>query len=321
MSKILEISGEFPCRITFFARYAPRRRSDEPEPNWGMKIRREGDAADTCGRCLMSSAHSGCSSFRVNHSLGGRESEAHGKRKAMIVSEPSSRMPPSTFSFSPLITVLTVITVVMPMTMPRMVSAERNGLTRSESIANENVSRGGLPRDVLVGDGLAPRQSIAFRADHSRHRHRHYDRDYREHGDQRAERKRAGRHPRARLGHDHRFPFSVGLALAAAQRMVHAEGAAAGVGGRHETSAARVGGIPFPADFHAPVWFRLVGPAPRRVPREECDPAGELAGDLQDFRHQAGTRPVADGCGYGTPFARRRAWLRYGAHFIPRCKR
>ena len=148
MSKILEISGEFPCRITFFARYAPRRRSDEPEPNWGMKIRREGDAADTCGRCLMSSAHSGCSSFRVNHSLGGRESEAHGKRKAMIVSEPSSRMPPSTFSFSPLITVLTVITVVIPMTMPRMVSAERNGLTRSESIASENVSRKSTARAV-----------------------------------------------------------------------------------------------------------------------------------------------------------------------------
>src|SRR5438132_4926172 len=148
MSKILEISGEFPCRITFFARYAPRRRSDEPEPNWGMKIRREGDAADTCGRCLMSSAHSGWSSFRVNHSLGGRESEAHGNRKAMIVSEPSSRMPPSTFSFSPLITVLTVITVVIPMTMPRMVSAERNGLTRSESIASENVSRKSTARAV-----------------------------------------------------------------------------------------------------------------------------------------------------------------------------
>src|SRR2546425_2647844 len=148
MSKILEISGEFPCRITFFARYAPRRRSDEPEPNCGMNIRREGAAADTCGRCLMSSAHSGCSSFRVNHSLGGRESEAHGKRKAMFVSEPSSRMPPSTFSFSPLITVLTVITVVIPMTMPRMVSAERNGLTRSESIASVNVARKPTARAV-----------------------------------------------------------------------------------------------------------------------------------------------------------------------------
>jgi hypothetical protein len=39
-------------------------------------------------------------------------------------------------SFKPLIMALTVMTVVMPMTMPRTVSAERRGFFRSVSSAN-----------------------------------------------------------------------------------------------------------------------------------------------------------------------------------------
>jgi len=135
-SKISPIDGWLPCKITFFARYPPRRTSAVPEPNCGRKIRIDGDAAFTCGSSAISSAHSGCNSLRVNHSLGGRESEAQGKRYAMMVSEPRSRIPPSTFSFKPLMSELTAITVVMPMTMPRIVSAERSGFLRSVSSAS-----------------------------------------------------------------------------------------------------------------------------------------------------------------------------------------
>src|SRR6516162_5889455 len=101
----------------------------------------------------MSSAHSGCSSLRVNHSLGGRDSEAHGKRYAMMVSEPSSRMPPRTFSLRPLMTELTVITVAMPMTIPSMVSAERSGFLRSVLSASSSSSRNLSALSLRIGKG------------------------------------------------------------------------------------------------------------------------------------------------------------------------
>src|SRR6266404_8875471 len=53
----------------------------------------------------------------------------------MTVSEPRSRIPPRTFSLRPLMSELTAMTVVMPMTMPRTVSAERSGFLRSVSSA------------------------------------------------------------------------------------------------------------------------------------------------------------------------------------------
>ena len=58
----------------------------------------------------------------------------------MIVSEPRSRMPARTLSFRPLIMALTVITVVMPITMPRIVSDERSGFFRSVSNASRTSS-------------------------------------------------------------------------------------------------------------------------------------------------------------------------------------
>jgi len=57
-----------------------------------------------------------------------------------MVSEPSSRMPPSTSSFSPLMTELTAMTVVMPMTMPRTVRLERSRFLRSVSRARATCS-------------------------------------------------------------------------------------------------------------------------------------------------------------------------------------
>ena len=53
-----------------------------------------------------------------------------------MVSDPNSRIPPSTFSFSPLIMELTVITVVIPITIPRIVSADRKGFFRRVSSAS-----------------------------------------------------------------------------------------------------------------------------------------------------------------------------------------
>src|SRR5258708_268009 len=62
----------------------------------------------------------------------------------MMVSEPSSRIPPSTFSLSPLMTDVTVITVVMPMTIPRTVSADRSlffcRVSRARRISSRNLS-------------------------------------------------------------------------------------------------------------------------------------------------------------------------------------
>src|SRR6202790_4020847 len=58
----------------------------------------------------------------------------------MMVSEPRSRMPARTLSFNPLIMALTVITVVMPMTIPRIVSAERSGFFRKVSNASSTSS-------------------------------------------------------------------------------------------------------------------------------------------------------------------------------------
>src|SRR5271165_59161 len=68
----------------------------------------------------------------------------------MMVSDPRSRMPPNTFSFKPLITELTVITVMMPITMPRIVSEERSGFKRKVSSARSTCSRNSmdLPRDT-----------------------------------------------------------------------------------------------------------------------------------------------------------------------------
>src|SRR5271165_1707817 len=73
----------------------------------------------------------------------------------MMVSDPRSRMPPSTFSFKPLITELTVITVMMPITMPRMVSEERSGFKRKVSSARSTCSRNSmvLPRDTSLRKG------------------------------------------------------------------------------------------------------------------------------------------------------------------------
>src|SRR5437899_1803996 len=105
----------------------------------------------------MSSAHSGCSSLRVNHSLGGRDSEAQGKRYAMMVSEPSSRMPPRTFSLRPLMTELTVITVAMPMTIPSMVSAERRGFLPSVSRASSSSSWNLSALSLRIGKGSGTR--------------------------------------------------------------------------------------------------------------------------------------------------------------------
>src|SRR5258708_40141484 len=82
MSKMRSMEGEFPCRMTFLARYEPRRKSAVPEPNCGMKIRNDGVAAETRGWFSMSSAHSAWRSLRVNHALAGRERLAHGKRLA-----------------------------------------------------------------------------------------------------------------------------------------------------------------------------------------------------------------------------------------------
>src|SRR6267154_495547 len=100
----------------------------------------DGEAAFTCGSFAISSANSANNSLRVNHSLGGRDSEAQGNRYAIIVSDPRSRIPPSTESFSPLITELTAITVVIPMTMPRIVSDERSRFFRSVSSAKATSS-------------------------------------------------------------------------------------------------------------------------------------------------------------------------------------
>jgi hypothetical protein len=157
MSNIFEIVGEFPCSITFFARNVPRRTSDVPDPNCGWKIRNDGVAASTCGKCPMSSAHSGSGSLRVNHSLGGRDNDAHGNRWQMIVSDPSSRIPPRTLSFNPLITELTVITVIIQITIPRIVSTDRNGFCRSVSIASTTCSHHSmdLPRATSFRSGNA----------------------------------------------------------------------------------------------------------------------------------------------------------------------
>src|SRR6266700_1762473 len=100
----------------------------------------DGEAAFTWGSAAMSSANSGNSSLRVNHSLGGCDNEAQGNRYAIIVSDPRSRIPPSTESFSPLITELTAMTVVIPMTIPRMVSDERSRFFRSVSSASATSS-------------------------------------------------------------------------------------------------------------------------------------------------------------------------------------
>src|SRR6266850_200673 len=59
----------------------------------------------------------------------------------MMVSEPSSRIPPRTFSLRPLITAVTVITVVMPITIPRIVSAERSLFFRKVSRARSTSSQ------------------------------------------------------------------------------------------------------------------------------------------------------------------------------------
>src|SRR5215467_7613826 len=68
----------------------------------------------------------------------------------MMVSEPSSRMPPRTLSLRPLMTELTVITVVMPMTIPRMVSAERRGFLRNVSKASSTSSRSFKPLSLRI---------------------------------------------------------------------------------------------------------------------------------------------------------------------------
>src|SRR6266851_1524174 len=100
----------------------------------------DGEAAFTCGSFAISSANSARSSLRVNHSLGGCDSEAQGNRYAIIVSDPRSRIPPSTESLSPLITELTAITFVIPMTIPRIVSDERSRFFRSVSSASATSS-------------------------------------------------------------------------------------------------------------------------------------------------------------------------------------
>src|SRR5579885_1612684 len=87
----------------------------------------------------------------------------------MMVSEPKSRMPPRTFSFSPLISELTAITVVMPMTIPSTVSAERRGFLRRVSRANITCSfnsskRAGLtmPRIEFARDWFRVWETVAI---------------------------------------------------------------------------------------------------------------------------------------------------------------
>src|SRR4029077_12899463 len=54
--------------------------------------------------------------------------------------EPSASTEPITFEFRPLTTALMAITVLTPMTMPRMVRKERRGLRRSASNASPTAS-------------------------------------------------------------------------------------------------------------------------------------------------------------------------------------
>jgi len=85
----------------------------------------------------------GWSSLRVNHSLGGRESEAMESGSDDRVGT-QSRIPPSTFSLSPLMIDVTVMTVVMPMTIPRTVSADRSlfflSVSRARRISSRSLS-------------------------------------------------------------------------------------------------------------------------------------------------------------------------------------
>src|SRR5262252_6679310 len=106
-----------------------------------------------------------------------------------------------------------------------------------------------------------------------RNRDRDHDGDYRQFRDQRTERQCSWRNSRAGIGHHHLLPVSVGLAVASAERVVHAQGTGTGMGRRYGPLASCAGGDAFVEDFPATVWFRNIGRSPWHVPSEECDPA------------------------------------------------
>jgi len=90
-------------------------------------------------------------------------------------------------------------------------------------------------------------------------------------------------HSRSGIRHHHRVPLPVGFAFAAAQRVVHAQRAFAGVCGGHGEAAARKGGVAFDANFSAAIRRRDVGRAPRSKPGEERHPAGQFPLDHANF--------------------------------------
>ena len=77
--------------------------------------------------------------MRVSISVVGRWPNT-GKRKTNSTFEPSDSTSPATLWFSPLTTDEMVITVITPITMPRMVSPLRSLFARSVSIAMVTVS-------------------------------------------------------------------------------------------------------------------------------------------------------------------------------------
>src|ERR1035438_157791 len=83
-----------------------------------------------------------------------------------MVSEPKSRIPASTLSFRPLIIALTVITVVIPITIPRMVSAERSGFLRRVSNARSTSSRNfrapGFRARGRTGSAIVPGKTFSW---------------------------------------------------------------------------------------------------------------------------------------------------------------
>src|SRR5262252_6679309 len=87
----------------------------------------------------------------------------------MMVSDPSSRIPPRTLSFSPLITELTVITVMIPITIPR------DGQRRPQGILPQRVDRQHQLLRPLDGPAarheLPKRQHAALRQNFADRRH------------------------------------------------------------------------------------------------------------------------------------------------------